>query len=110
MFKKKERLSRKQFDGFFTSGTRYHSPTLTLIHVQHDARHIGVVVGKKVAKKAHERNALRRRVYGVLYRLLNATQTMGVFIILTKPTFASLTKQEQREAVQNIVKRITLSS
>lgn len=110
MFKKAERLSRSQFDTFFRSGKRVQTENLTGVYAPHPARHIAVVVGKKVAKRAHDRNAIRRRVYGVLYRMLSSAETTGVFIVLTKPNFTSLTKKQQREAVQNIFKRITLSS
>jgi ribonuclease P protein component len=109
MFKKAERLTRSQFDDFFRSGRRFQTEQLSLIYTPYSRRHIGVVVGKKVARKAHERNAIRRRVYGVLYRSLTDAKATGVYIILTKPSFASLTQTEQREAVQNILKRITLS-
>jgi ribonuclease P protein component len=109
MFKKSERLSRVQFDSFFKSGRRINSNHLTLSYHVFPQRHIAVVVGKKVAKKAHERNALRRRVYGVSYRELQKGEQKGVFIVLTKPTFASLTKKQQQEEVQKLLSRITLS-
>lgn len=109
MFKKSERLSRAQFDGFFKSGRRINSNDLALSYHAYPQRHVAVVVGKKVAKKAHERNELRRRVYGVLYRELQKEDQKGVFIVLTKPAFASLTKKLQREEVQKLLSRITLS-
>ena len=81
MFKKSERLSRAQFDTFFRSGKRIQTEKLTLIYSPYPTRHIAVVVGKKVAKKAHERNMIRRRLYGVMYRMLQTSDTRGVFII-----------------------------
>lgn len=108
MFNKQQRLTRPEFDEFFKTGKRHHSDVLTLIHTIHPNTHIAVVVGKKVAKKSHDRNTLRRRVYGVVYRELKNNPQTGVFIFLTKPSFASLTKKQQREAVQNLLKRITL--
>jgi ribonuclease P protein component len=109
MFAQSERLSRATFDTYFQSGKRIQSPFLTLVYTPHTERHASVVVGKKVAKKAHERNHIRRRVYGVLYRELVKNDVRGVFIVLTKPAFASLNKKEQREEVQKILSRITLS-
>lgn len=109
MFNKQQRLTRAAFAAVFKSGTRYHSDSLTLIHEPQDTTHAAVVVGKKVAKKAHDRNSLRRRIYGVAYQILKKCNQGGVFIFLTKARFATLTKKQQREAVQNILKRITLS-
>lgn len=109
MFKKTERLSRSEFATFFKSGERYNSPFLTLVYTNHKRLHCSVVVSKKVAKKAHDRNKLRRRVYGKLHNKLKSSTT-GVFIVLLKPSFATLTKQEQTEEVQKILSRITMSS
>ena len=109
MFKKAERLSRSEFERYFKSGKRYTTPNLTLIHTPHPQLHVGVVVSKKVDKKAHERNQLRRRVYGKLYRALKPTKT-GVFIMLLKPPFKSLAKNEQTQEVQKILNRITMST
>tara|TARA_B100001179_G_C18364879_1_gene306518 strand:- start:200 stop:532 length:333 start_codon:yes stop_codon:yes gene_type:complete len=109
MFSKKERLTRAAFTEYFKTGKRLHSDVATLIYQPCPTTHVAVVVGKKVLKKAHERNAARRRIYGVLYRTLKKSNQTGVYIFLTKPTFTSLTKKQQQEAVQNLLKRITLS-
>lgn len=108
MLKKKERLTRSEFTKFFKTGSRTHSPHLSLIYSPGIELHGAVVVSKKVAKQAHERNTLRRRVYGQLYSKLKGNYT-GVYIVLLKPPFASLTKNEQIESVQKLLSRITMS-
>lgn len=110
MFNKQARLNRTQFDHFFKIGKRVHTPELTLIYAPHEQTHAAVVVGKKVARKAHDRNLLRRRVYGALYRTLQNTKETGVYILLTKPSFKALTKKEQIEKVQNLLNRISIRS
>lgn len=85
MLKKKERLTKKEFDRFFSVGRRFHSPIFTLIHAPGSSFHGAVVVGKKVYKKSVDRNRLRRRLYNILYRLSRENSLQGVYIILTKP-------------------------
>lgn len=110
MFKQAERLSRPQFTEFFRTGARQHGKYLSLIYTPYPTRHVAVVVGKKVSKKAHERNRLRRRVYGQLYRLLKKETKNGVYILVVKPPFLTLTKQDQLTEVQNLVNRVTMSA
>jgi len=108
MFKKSERLGRADFTHYFKCGKRQHTDVLTLVHQTHNELHVSVVVGKKVAKKAHDRNALRRRVYGQLYARLKG-KASGVFIVVVKPEFARLTRMQQLESVQKMLTRITMS-
>lgn len=109
MLRKAERLTRAEFTEFFKRGQRSNSPHLQLIYTPYKSLHGSVVVSKKVAKKAHDRNALRRRVYDQVRRELHGKCT-GVFILLLRPSFASLSKIEQRESVQKMLARITMSS
>lgn len=106
MLKKQQRLSRAAFDAAFKSGRRYHSPTLTLIHVPGEAFHSSVVVGKKVAKRAVARNLLRRRIYGALYRLMQARQLTGTYILIAKPAITKVSRKELAPAVAEVVGRV----
>lgn len=103
MLKKKERLTKSEFDRFFSSGRRFHTPLFTLIHAPHDRFHGAVVVGKKVFKKAHDRNRLRRRLYNALYRLSRDNDLRGVYMILTKPPAARAGYAELRGALGDVV-------
>ncbi len=79
------RLSRAEFPAFFASGKRYHSAHFTLVVSTYSECKVSVVVSKKVAKTAVDRNRLRRRAYGVVERLLKVNPPKGVFIIMYKP-------------------------
>lgn len=92
MFKKAERLTKTEFDNFFKIGKRFHSPHLTIVYAQHPSLHASVVVGKKVSKQAVRRNTLRRRIYASLRSVLKANDKQGVFIVIVKPTYNSLTR------------------
>lgn len=99
MLKKKERLTKAEFDRFFKVGKRTHSPTLQIIHAQHDNFHGAVVVGKKVYKRAVDRNRLRRQLYGALYRFHKNNNLKGVFIVIAKPPAKDLNNKEVSPAL-----------
>lgn len=92
MLKKQDRLSKTEFDTYFASGKRFHFAHLTIIFSPFPSLRGTVVVGKKVSKSAIRRNTLRRRIYARL-RLLGAEKDLkGVFIIITKPSYNSLSR------------------
>lgn len=85
MLKKKQRLTTQAFDAAFKSGVRTHTPLFQLIYVPGDTFHGAVVVGKKVYKKAIDRNQLRRQLYSLL-SLQHAQKSLcGTYIIIAKP-------------------------
>jgi len=78
------RLPRADFAKYFKAGQRYQSPHFTLvINITSSPTKAAVVVSKKVAKSAVDRNRLRRRAYGVI-----ATHPVflgtGVYILIYK--------------------------
>lgn len=102
MLKKKQRLTIIEFDRFFSSGRRQHTPLFTLITAEHPAFHGSVVVGKKVFKQAPDRNRLRRRLYSILYRLSQEDKLKGVYIILTKPAAAKASFADLKASLQSL--------
>lgn len=107
MLKKRERLTTQEFDRYFTSGKRIHHTLFTLVYTPHEEFHGAVVVGKKVSKKAVERNRIRRRAYNALYTLSREHNLCGVFIILTKAPIIDVTFSEIKEALNEVVGRLT---
>lgn len=105
MLKKKQRLSKRQFDTFFRTGKRLHSPLFQVIYARTADFHGAVVVGKKVHKRAVDRNLLRRRVYNVLYRLSQDQDLNGVYIIIAKPPAAGVDFAELRDEVVSLVEQ-----
>jgi len=84
MLSKKSRLTKKEFDHVFKNGKRIHSPSMQLIYTPGEKFHGAAVVGKKVHKRAVDRNRLRRRLYGVLYRYQKAQGCTGTYILIAK--------------------------
>jgi ribonuclease P protein component len=103
MLAKKERLTRNEFDRFFSSGKRHHSPFFQLIVAPSDAFHGAAVVGKKVAKRAVDRNRIRRQLYGVLYAFRRRSPLPCVLIVIAKPPSASLPRKERADALRELL-------
>jgi ribonuclease P protein component len=101
MFKKAHRLTTKEFNQFFKAGKKHHSPHLTVITHPYPTLKVAVVVGKKVSKTAVKRNLFKRRILAQLTTLL-ANKT-GVFIVLVKPSFATLPRKTARTEVESAV-------
>lgn len=104
MLKKKQRLTATQFDRFFLSGRRRHSTAFTLVWHAYPTFHCAAVVGKKVRKKAVDRNRLRRQLYNIVYRLMQGTDCSGVYIIIAKPAAASLSFAAMKEEVAGLLR------
>jgi ribonuclease P protein component len=105
MLAKKERLTRKAFDAFFRSGKRLNTPLLQLVYTQAVPFHGSVVVGKKVHKKAVDRNKTRRRLYAVLYNYKKQHDLTGVYIVIAKPTASNASFAQLREGLIELIGR-----
>ncbi len=108
MLPRKERLSRKEFNRFFSFGKKVHSASFTLVYAPHEELHVSVVVSKKVAPTAVVRNKVRRRVYDIVRRARDERNIHGVYIFLTKPSVArtdyTTLKEEVRKHLHTIIK------
>jgi ribonuclease P protein component len=93
MLAKSARLSVAEFDQYFKTGKRFHFTHCTIIYSPLATLHGSVVVGKKVSKKAVTRNTIRRRVYAQIRTICDAHTKTGVFIIIIKPVYMSLSRK-----------------
>lgn len=109
MLKKRERLTRAAFSRSFAIGKRYHSPSVQLIVAPGDSFHGSVVVGKKVYKKAVDRNRLRRRLYGVLYQWSKKPSLpKATYIVITKPVGTSFSSKTHCTDLHDLLGRMAL--
>lgn len=106
MLAKKNRLSREEFNTYFKKGKRHHSPIATLVVSPHTEFHGSVVVSKKVSKKAPVRNTLRRRSYASLYTQLKQKNVTGVYILILKPQFNTLSRKLQHAELQKFIEQV----
>lgn len=107
MLPKKERLSRQEFNRFFSLGKRTHSPAFQVVYSPYAELHVSVVVPKKIAKSAVKRNKIRRRMYDIVRRYRAEVGVVGVFIFLVKPAVLTLSYQKLREEVRQCIGGIT---
>jgi ribonuclease P protein component len=110
MFKKTERINRREYTEYFKRAKRIHDQHLTLLTVPSVERRVAVVVGKKVAKSAVKRNVIKRRVYAVLREILVENDYKGVLIVLVKPSFATLSRNAAMVYLKNFIADMTKSA
>jgi ribonuclease P protein component len=106
MLAKQNRLNRADFNRYFASGTRFHSPLLTVIYTPSTENRGSVVVSKKVAKAAHDRNRLRRRGYAILSAAFTNKAAQGIYIVVFKPAVARLTRLESIKQITEEIARV----
>lgn len=90
---KHQRLSVANFTAFFKRGRRFSGTYVTLIYTPHDSFAVAVVVGKKVYKRAVDRNRLRRQLYPTVRSFMQIQQLTGVVQCLVKPAASSVSVQ-----------------
>lgn len=106
MLKKAQRLTRKEFEHFFAVGKRLHSPFFQVIYHESPHMHGSAVVGKKVAKKAVDRNTLRRRIYGILYPYLKTNTVPQTVIVVAKVGARTLPRKQFTMELKSLLERL----
>ncbi|NCN12031.1 ribonuclease P protein component [Candidatus Kaiserbacteria bacterium] len=110
MFKKSERLNRFEFTYFFKIGKKYRFPYFTITYYPSTVRKVAVVVSKKVAKSAVQRNLLKRRITAILYSEVIKNKFMGILIIIVTPPYSSLTRQLAALETKNAIAQVRKSA
>jgi ribonuclease P protein component len=93
MVSSSSRIPRAAFAAYFSRGKRHHGQYMTVVINPSDHLQVSVVVSKKVAKKAVDRNRLRRRAYGVVERYARITPLPIACIIQYKPGALAVSRQ-----------------
>jgi ribonuclease P protein component len=103
------RISRAAFPAILKSGQRYHGTFVSAVAISSLSPQISVVVSKKVAKSAVDRNRLRRRVYGVAERFIAEASLPATVIFLLKPGALRATRQVIAAETMALLAQITKS-
>ena len=106
MLKKTQRLSRKEFDYCFKVGRRLHSSNLQCVYCPATEFHGSAVVGKKVFKKAIDRNKQRRRIYNALYKIKIQKSLSGTYILIAKKSANNIGYKTLFNEIADLVGRI----
>ncbi len=99
MLKKANRLNHTEFAKYFSVGKRIHDTYSTVIYSPTSTLFCAVVVSKKLYKKAHDRNLIRRRFYEVIRILAKERKITGVYIFLVKPAIKNLTQKDFKSLI-----------
>ena len=102
MLAKKNRLTTKKFQEVFKKGEVIHTPLFMgrkMFSVDKNS-HFAVVVSKKIARRAVDRNKMRRRVYAEIENILPNISPPIQMIIFLKKEVANLTKKDFRKQLQ----------
>lgn len=105
MLKKANRLNHAEFAKYFSVGKRIHNTYTTAIYSPASDPLFAVVVAKKLYKKAHERNLIKRRFYEVIREIIKDRKVTGVYIFLVKPAIKNLTKKEFKNLITSEIGR-----
>lgn len=106
MLAKRNRLNRAEFSTIFQIGQRRHSINLTAIIKNSTDFKGAVVVGKKVAKKAHERNSIKRRLYDMVGNFVKINNWQGRVIFVVKPAVNRLSKRQFKIQLENEIAQV----
>ncbi|MFC1632757.1 ribonuclease P protein component [Patescibacteria group bacterium] len=111
MLKRHNRLRKqRQIDRIFKEGRRFHSKDAT-IHVSWEKDGVEypprgtIVVSKKVAKKATDRNRIKRQVRSIIESIIDELPANLLFIIVVRSDFAGKTYQEIEAEIYTLLKR-----
>lgn len=106
MLPKRQRLSRSEFAHLLRVGRRIHTSSCTLIYTPASTLKAGVVVSKKTARKATQRNLMRRRVYTILREHVPTLPPLHIAVLL-KVSAATLLPAHLKEELVEALKRVT---
>lgn len=106
MLPRQNRLRNQEFKGITYTNRREHSTHLILAYSEtaHDFKAV-VIVGKKVFKKAVDRNKVRRGLYGVLAQNKPALQH-GVYIVRVKTSAQYTSSTQLQQELQQLLNRL----
>lgn len=107
MLKARTRLRRKEFEAYFATGRRFHSPSLMLVHAPLSEVRASAVAPKKVFKTAVLRNRFRRRVYDIVGRYMReGALKPGVYIYIAKSGATQLTHALLKDEITALISKI----
>lgn len=108
MLPKNKRISKDSFKSILLKGIPYHATNFTLRTLPSEKEGFAVLVSKKVAKSAVDRNRIRRRVYSLLRDVLPNIKIVSKNIISAKSGAKDLTFERQKEEIVGLFKKARL--
>ena len=111
MLPQSKKVSRKEFPKSHKKGEIYHSPHLSLVVVKKDSKlpsKFSFVISGKVAKKAVERNKLKRWTYRTIQKECDNIKNGFVSVFFSKKNSTKLTHSQLEDQVLVLLKNAHL--
>lgn len=111
MLSKSNRLQRSDYDLIFKKGRRLRGQSFSLVILfaenKTEPTKIGVVVTKKVCKKAVDRNKLKRQIKNTIGRyILDSLPTGRKIVVMAYPVSQPRKYQEIKEELIDLFKKV----
>lgn len=105
MLPKKNKLNSFFFKIFSRKGQVVHTPLFSLRLIKHKYNNFraSVIVSKKIARKATERNLLKRRFFSVISQNKDLFKKDTSYVFMLKKDSVDAEFQEIKKSIQSIV-------
>ncbi|PCI20468.1 ribonuclease P protein component [Candidatus Wolfebacteria bacterium] len=112
MRSKQNKISRQHFDELLRSGRSLHSPHVKLVYILNasDVTHnkYSFIISKKVAKKAVQRNKLKRRGYYIISKNKAYIKAQSVLFLFFKKGALDITFKELEDEITDLLRKAKL--
>jgi ribonuclease P protein component len=111
VLKKINRLNKKKdFDRVFRRGRSFYSQKIGLKACPNglDVSRVGIVVSTKVAKKATQRNLIKRRLREIVRLKMDQIKKSYDLMMIARPGLADLKYQELKREVELVLKKLQI--
>jgi len=100
----------KDFDQIFKCGRSYYSPSfgLKILPSQTETSRLGIVISRKVSKKARERNQLKRRIREFFRLEIGKLKPGYDFLVIVLPGATNKKYQEMAALLRQSLDRLKL--
>lgn len=108
MLSKEHRLTHRESDLLLQTGTSRSSRLFSVkVRDGFDRTKCAVAVSKKVAKKAVERNRIRRRVYAAIREIFDSLPQGSHFLFFARSGVKTASFEEIKNEIVSLIKRGT---
>lgn len=108
MISKNQRLSKNRVEYLLKKGISKNNSFLGLKYLPNNLSfcRFSVVVSKKIAKLATERNLVRRQIYTILREFDSKSSNCHDLVLITRSNFAKLNYQQKQDKLEEILQSL----
>ena len=107
MLPKKQRITKRLFSESFSHSKTQANDNFTLKYkdILDLPTKTSIIVSKKVAKNAVDRNSLKRKIYDTTGKIIKNAKKPYVLMVFPKKTTTTLTNKELEESLIELLKK-----